>query len=81
MNTKLTIRLNQRVIARAKNYAQNNKTSISKMVEVYLSAVTQSVKHDIEITPLVESLSGVITLSKNFSHKDKYKDYLYKKYK
>jgi len=81
MNTKLTISLNKRVINRAKSYAKNNKTSISKMVEVYLSAVTQSDKHDLEITPLVESLSGVITLSKDYNYKEKYSDYLSGKYK
>jgi hypothetical protein len=34
-----------------------------------------------EITPLVESLSGVISLDKDFDVKDAYADYLLEKYK
>jgi hypothetical protein len=33
------------------------------------------------ITPLVESLSGVIELPKNYDDKDDYTDYLTQKYK
>ena len=36
---------------------------------------------DIEITPLVESLSGVVKLPKDFDYKKEYTDYLTEKYK
>jgi hypothetical protein len=36
---------------------------------------------DIEITPLVKSLSGVIKLDDNFNYKERYTDYLIEKYK
>jgi hypothetical protein len=81
METKLTIRLKKKVIDRAKDYAQNHKISLSKMVESYLESVTASEKEELEITPLVESLSGVIHLSEDFDLKKDYSNYLSEKYK
>jgi len=81
METKLTIRLKKRVIERAKNYAHNHKISLSKMVESYLESVTEPIKEELEITPLVESLSGVIHLSDDFELKQDYSNYLSEKYK
>lgn len=81
MDTKLTLSLDKQVIDRAKDYAQNHKTSLSKMVESYLDSVTKSKSNDIEITPLVESLSGIIKLPKDFDYKKEYSDYLTEKYK
>jgi hypothetical protein len=81
METKLTIRLKKKVIERAKAYAQNHKISLSKMVESYLESVTEPKKGELEITPLVESLSGVIHLSDDFDLKKDYSNYLTEKYK
>jgi hypothetical protein len=81
VETKLTIRLKKKVIERAKVYAQDHKISLSKMVESYLESVTQSQKDELEITPLVESLSGVIHLDKDFDLKKDYSNYLSEKYK
>jgi hypothetical protein len=50
------------------------------MIESYLDAVTKSESDDIEITPLVKSLSGVISLPKNYDYKKERTDYLVKKY-
>ena len=80
METKLTIRLKKKVIERAKDYAQDHKISLSKMIESYLESVTEPTKNDLEITPLVESLSGVIHLSEDFDLKKEYTDYLTEKY-
>jgi hypothetical protein len=81
MDTKLTLRLDKKVIIRAKDYAQSHKISLSKMVESYLDSVTKRKSKDIEITPLVESLSGVVKLPKDFVYKREYTDYLTEKYK
>jgi hypothetical protein len=81
METKLTIRLKKRVIERAKDYAQNHKISLSKMVESYLESITETKKDEPEITPLVESLSGVIHFSDGFDLKQDYANYLTEKYK
>jgi hypothetical protein len=81
METKLTLRLNNKVIIRAKEYAQSHKISLSKLIESYLDSVTKQKSEDIEITPLVKSLSGVIKLPGDFDYKKEYADHLADKYK
>jgi hypothetical protein len=51
------------------------------MIESYLDSVTQTKSTDIEITPLVRSLSGVINLGTDYDLKNDYSDYLSDKYK
>jgi macrodomain Ter protein organizer (MatP/YcbG family) len=80
MDTKLTIKLDDDVITRAKTYAKRRKTSLSKMIESYLDSVTKPESKGIEITPLVKSLSGVITLTDDYDYKKDRTDYLIKKY-
>jgi macrodomain Ter protein organizer (MatP/YcbG family) len=80
MNTKLTIKLDNDVISRAKRYAEKRRTSLSKMIESYLDAITKPDKDDIEITPLVKSLSGIISLPEDYDYKKDRTEYLIKKY-
>ena len=81
MNTKLTLSLDKIIIEQAKIYAKSNKVSLSKLIESYLSSLTSKYKSEIEITPLVKSLSGVISLDKNIDVKNDYTDFLIEKYK
>lgn len=84
MDTKLTLRLNDSVIERAKIYARSHKISLSKMIESYLDSLTnqnEEEKKKASITPLVESLSGVIDLPADFDYKKEYRSYLDEKYK
>ncbi|MBN1463196.1 MAG: hypothetical protein JXQ69_07105 [Paludibacteraceae bacterium] len=83
METKLTLRLNDNVIERAKLYARGHKVSLSKMIESYLDNITKQKEEEKtkNITPLVESLSGVISLPSDFDYKKDYRKYLEKKYK
>lgn len=83
METKLTLRLNNNVIERAKLYARDHKISLSKMIEAYLDSVTTQKGKEGKntITPLVESLSGVIDVPADFDYKKEYRDYLEEKYK
>lgn len=83
METKLTLRLNDSVIERAKIYAKSQRISLSKMIESYLDSLTREkdTENKISITPLVESLSGVINLPPDFDYKNEYADYLTEKYK
>lgn len=83
METKLTLRLNDTVIERAKNYARSHKISLSKLIETYLDSITKHKEEEkkILITPLVESLSGVMDLPADFDYKKEYRDYLEEKYK
>ncbi len=79
MDSKLTLKLNEIVIERAKEYAKENNISLSRMIESYLQAVTIRKKNKIKISPLVESLTGVIELEKMDYRKD-YADFLSQKY-
>lgn len=80
MDTKLTLKLNKRIIESAKKYAKEKKISLSKMIESYLQSITVESEDKVEITPFVESLSGVIDLADKNYKKD-YSDYLNEKYK
>jgi hypothetical protein len=81
MDKKLTLSIDTSIIESAKNYAKSNNISLSKLIESYLKTLTQRKRNSTEITPLVESLSGVISLDKDFDIKDAYADYLIEKYK
>ena len=81
MDKKLTLSLDKTIIENAKNYAKSNNISLSKLIESYLTTLTKRRGNSSEITPLVESLSGVISLDKDFDVKDAYADYLIEKYK
>lgn len=81
MNTKLTLKLNKRVIERAKKYAQKNNKSLSVMVENYFKTISdKESKNDIEISPNVLELSGIIKIPENLNLKDIYGKHLEEKY-
>jgi len=79
METKLTLKLNKDIIDHAKTYAKEHNISLSKLIENYLQTVTLKRSRKIEISPLVESLTGVIDLSGKDYQKD-YTEFLSKKY-
>lgn len=81
MDKKLTLSLNETIIEHAKSYAKSNNTSLSKLIESYLAMLTKDKKKSAPITPLVQNLSGVISLdSENADVKDDYTDFLIEKY-
>jgi macrodomain Ter protein organizer (MatP/YcbG family) len=80
MDTKLTLKLEQSVIEKAKDYAKRQKTSLSRLIENYLLDITDEEATQEKITPLVRSLSGIIDLPNDYDHKKDYTDYLAKKY-
>ena len=81
MDTKLTLKLEMSIIEKAKEYAKSNRTSLSKLIENYLSNITKDNSKTEKITPLVKSLTGVINLPTDFDDKKGYGDYLSNKYK
>lgn len=81
MDTKLTLNVDKNVIEQAKEYAKTHHISLSRLIESYLSSLVAKKDRKIEITPLVESLSGVIELENDFNYKVSYTDYLIEKYK
>jgi hypothetical protein len=80
MHVKLTLRLNDHVIRRAKKFAKRNNTSLSRMIESYLDSIAGPEESEPEITSLVESLSGVIDLPDDYDYRKNYPDYLEQKY-
>lgn len=80
MNTKLTLNLNKSIIESAKDYAKDNKVSLSKLIESYLNSLITKEKKKIEISPLVESLTGVIPSQSDKKPEEDYYEYLSKKY-
>ena len=80
METKLTLKLKKNIIDRAKKYANDHETSLSKLIENYLEAITSSSTGQDNISPLVKSISGVIKLPDDFNQKDNYHQHLNEKY-
>lgn len=79
MDTKLTLKLNGHVIEQAKIYAKEKNTSLSKLVESYLTLLMNPDEKN-DVTPLVKSLSGIIDFPKNYDPEKDYKVHLLKKY-
>lgn len=79
MNTKLTLNLDKEIIDEAKKYAKSNKLSLSKLIENYLQSITYKKKENIKVSPLVESLTGIIPSEESTSKED-YINYIDKKY-
>ena len=81
MDIKLTLKLEQEIIEKAKEYARLHNTSLSRIIENYLQKITNNSEAKETITPLVKSLSGIIELKKDFHHKKDYSEFLINKYK
>jgi hypothetical protein len=81
MDTKLTLIADKEIIEKAKQYAKSQKISLSRLIESYLSSLISEKSEEIEISPLVKSLSGVISLENDFDPKVNYADFLLEKYK
>ncbi len=79
MKKKLTLRMDEDAIARAKEYAKERGTSVSKLVENFFAALESEQQEDIELSPLVQELAGIAAGS-DLSEEDYY-DYLEEKYK
>lgn len=80
MNTKLTLNLDKHTIESAKDYAKNRKVSLSQLIENYLNSLIKKEEKDIKVSPLVESLTGVIPNDESADDRKDYYDYLNKKY-
>ena len=82
MDTKLTLKLNQEVIEKAKLYATEKKLSLSRLIENYLSSLTSDEPtDDLQISPFVRSLSSGIKITEDYDYKKDRADYLEHKYR
>ncbi len=81
MDTKLTLKLNKRSIERAKKYAKSHNQSLSVLVEKYFNLISEKEKTaELEISPNVMELSGIIKLDKNYDPKAEYGKHIEGKY-
>ena len=79
MQTKLTLRLDDELINRAKAYAKKSGKSVSQLVAAYFSILDNKPnKETSELSPIVRSLKGSLKGSK-ISKKD-YQKYLEEKH-
>jgi len=74
---KLTLSVDGRVVARAKQYAKLRGVSVSEMVETYLTAVAEPPSPATRATPILRSVRGVL---KNADIND-YRKHLAAKYR
>ena len=83
MDSKLTLKLNEKVIDRAKKYASTKKLSLSRLIENYLDSITKEQIDDFEISPFVKSISSGKSIPADADWKtlrEDYTDQLAKKY-
>ena len=81
MEAKLTLKLNNDSISRAKEYVSKIGTSLSAIVENFFDNLTvNNNKSEFSYSPLVNELSGIIHLEENYDYKSDYTSYLDKKY-
>lgn len=82
MNTKLTLKMDQEVIDKAKKYAVKQKLSLSRIVESYLQSLSDDEIHtELEISPFVKSMATGTNIPHDLDYKKEYSVHLEKKYK
>ena len=79
MQTKLTLRLDDKLIKRSKSFAKKSGKSVSQIVAGYFSLLDEEPNtENSELTPLVRTLKGSLK-GANVDEKD-YQKYLEEKY-
>lgn len=81
MTTKLTLTIDDSVIAIAKKYAKQKGKSLSDIVENYLMSLTSKQNKEENISPRILKLMGAIELPEDFDYKKELAKGLSKKYK
>lgn len=86
MDAKLTLKLDKKVVEKAKLYAAEQRISLSFIVENYLKAVTSNEKNEtieeIKISEFVKSISiGNGEIPADFDYKKEYYNHLIEKHK
>lgn len=80
MNTKLTLKLDQFTIEKAKKYAHDHGVSLSRMIESYFREIVEEKPKGFRPTPLVSELSGILSEKELAGWKSGYAEHLAKKY-
>jgi hypothetical protein len=78
MNTKLTLRMDDRLVGQAKMHAARRGKSVSQMFGEFVAALSTSKPVRVDLPPVTGSLLGIMKNQK-LSETD-YKDYLREKH-
>lgn len=81
MTTKLTLTIDDSVIAIAKKYAKQKGKSLSDIVENYLMSLTSKENKTESISPKILKLMGAIELPGEYDYKKELAKGLLRKYK
>lgn len=69
MNTKLTLTIEESLIARAKRYAKDKGRSLSDIIENYLKVILkENTSKVIDSNPIASSLRGAFKMPKDFDY-------------
>jgi hypothetical protein len=81
MDTKLTLKLDQEVIEKAKLYASERNMSLSRIVEFYLKSLTsESETSGPEISEFVRSMASGIKIPQDYDYKSEYTHHVIRKH-
>ena len=82
MSTKLTLRLDDKLINNAKKAARSRGVSLSKMVGDYFNTISSQQKKEIQESPVLSEISGILLPRTDVKKLIKsYKRHLEKKYR
>lgn len=82
MTTKLTLRLDDTVIRKAKKTASKKGVSLSRMVEDYFKSVGEQEGHEVRESPVLYEVSGVLLGKQDATQlRAGYRKHLSKKYR
>lgn len=82
MTTKLTLRLNETVIKKAKKTASKKGVSLSRMVEDYFKAIGDQGAQEVRESPVLYEISGVLSGKKDAEQlRAGYRKHLAEKYR
>ena len=62
MSTKLTLRLDEKLIKNAKRAAKSRKVSLSRMVSDYFKSISVQQKKEIIESPILSEIAGILPL-------------------
>ena len=80
MDVKLTLKLNETSIEKAKDYVAKKGQSLSGLVENFFNSITTVSDENTQYSPIVQELSGIISLPDNYDYKADYISHLEEKY-
>jgi hypothetical protein len=82
MTTKLTLRLNDAVIRKAKETVSAKGVSLSRMVEDYFKAVADQGAHEVRESPVLYEVAGVLSGKQDAAPlRERYRKHLAEKYR